>query len=86
MQMTYIVSLTSQGQISIPAALRHKLGFDKRGKVLVIEEAGKLTIKPAWDLLDLKGSLKTNRKPLSSSKMREMFAEYMAREAVGEEI
>ena len=55
--MTYIVSITSQGQISIPAKLRRKLGLEKHKKASVREEDGKLIIEPVKDFLELGGSL-----------------------------
>jgi len=79
--MTYTVSITSQGQISIPAPLRRKLGLEKHKKALVSEKNGELTIKPVKDLLELRGSLKTDKKPLSSKKMRELFGQYLAEHA-----
>lgn len=55
--MTYTVSVTSQGQLSIPIKLRRELGFTKTNKALVSVEQGKLTIKPIKDFLELGGSL-----------------------------
>lgn len=43
--MTYIVTITSQGRISVPIKLRRKLGLDKSKKVLIREEDGELYIK-----------------------------------------
>lgn len=79
--MTYTVSITSQGQISIPAPLRRKLGLDKTSKALVSEKEGKIVIEPIKDFLELKGSLKTS-KLSSSSKIREQFEHYLAKEVV----
>ncbi len=75
--MTYTVSITSQGQISIPAPLRKKLGLNKFNKALISEEKGKMMIEPIKDLLDLKGSLKAN-KVATPSQIRQAFGEYMA--------
>jgi AbrB family looped-hinge helix DNA binding protein len=55
--MTFTVTITSQGQISIPIQLRRKLGLDKNKKAFIREENGELVIKPVKDLLDLAGSL-----------------------------
>lgn len=84
MSMTYTVSITSQGQISIPAKLRKKLGLDKQKKALISEEKGKLIIEPVKDFLELKGAFKTNKK-ISPQKVREAFEEYLAKQAVGED-
>ena len=75
--MTYTVSITSQGQISIPAPLRRKLGLDKSKRALVTEKEGKIIVEPVKDLLDLKGSLKTNL-PSSLTKVRKAFEQYLA--------
>lgn len=79
--MTYMVSITSQGQISIPAPIRRKLGLDKSKKAVITEKDGKLLIEPVKDLLDLKGSLKTNI-TASSKEIREAFEEYIAKKFI----
>lgn len=80
--MTYTVSITSQGQISIPAALRRKFDFDKTKRALITEDNGNLIIEPVKDLLELAGSLKTKRKPLSNQKLHELFAKSVAEEYI----
>lgn len=78
--MTYTVSITSQGQISIPAKLRKKFRLDKRGKVIISEESDKLILEPVEDFLSLKGSLKSNKKPLSNKELDEIVAKAVAEE------
>lgn len=78
--MIYTVSITSQGQISIPAKIRRELGFTKNNKAIVSVEKGRVTIEPVKDLLKLGGSLKTNKKPLSNQQLHDLFAVYMAGE------
>lgn len=78
--MTYTVSITSQGQISIPAKLRRKFKLDKRGKVIISEESDKLILEPVADFLSLKGSLKSNKKPLSNKELDDIVAEAVAEE------
>ncbi len=75
--MTYTVSITSQGQMSIPASLRKKMGLDKSGRALVTEQEGKLVIEPIKDLLELRGSLKTDISA-TSSQIRQVFEEHIA--------
>lgn len=77
----YTVTITSQGQISIPAKIRRKLGLDKTKRVLVSEQNGKLVIEPVKDLLELRGSLKTNIKA-SPKQIRKAFEQYLADHAV----
>ena len=56
--MQYIVSITSQGQISIPAQIRRDLGFNnKKKKATVKREGDRVIVEPAKDIMDLKGSL-----------------------------
>lgn len=75
--MTYTVSITRQGQISIPAPLRRKLGLDRTKKALLIERDGEILIEPVQDLLELKGSLKNNLS-VSPKQLRKRFEEYLA--------
>ncbi len=79
--MVYTVSITSQGQISIPAKLRRELGLGSGKRALVSVEGERLIIEPVADLLDLKGSLKTNIKA-TPRQIREAFGQYLADEAV----
>ncbi len=79
--MSHIVSITSQGQITIPAKLRREIGLNKRGKALLSNEKGKILIEPVKDLLELKGMFKTNIKA-TPSLIRDAFGDYLAREAV----
>lgn len=78
MCMNYIVTITKQGQISIPAPLRKKYGLDKFRKAIVSStKEGNLTIEPFQDLLSLKGVIKTKKK-VSSKQIREEFEKYLA--------
>lgn len=82
--MTYTVSITSQGQINIPAKLREKLGLEKNTKAFVTEQNGKLIVEPVKDFLELAGSLKNPRKVTKSPKeIRDEFGQYLADEAMG---
>lgn len=74
----YTVSITSQGQISIPAPLRRKLGLDKKTKALVSAEGGKLVVEPVKDFLELAGTFKTKKKPLTNEELHNLFGTYMA--------
>lgn len=78
--MIYSVSITSQGQISIPAKIRRKLGLSKAGKAIVSLENGKMTVEPVKDFLAMRGSLKTDKKPLSNKELHDLFASSVAQE------
>ena len=75
--MIYTVSITSQGQVSIPAPIRRKLGLNGSKKALLLERGGKVVIEPIVDLLTLKGSLKTDL-AASPKQIREKFEQYLA--------
>lgn len=70
--MTYTVSITSQGQISIPARLRKELRLHTKDKALVKLEGQKITIEPIQDILTLKGSLK--HKAIKGKSLKEIIA------------
>lgn len=70
--MTYTVSITSQGQISIPAKLRKELGLHTKEKALVKLEGKKLVIEPIPDILSLAGSLK--HKAIKGKSLKEIMA------------
>ncbi len=75
--MIYTISITSQGQLSIPAKIRRELGFSKTNKAIVSVDKGKLTLEPVKDLLTLKGSLKTSIKA-NPKQLRKSFEKYLA--------
>lgn len=79
--MTYTVSITSQGQISIPALLRRRLGLEKGGRAIVSEDNnGRMILEPVTDLLELKGSLKSDKRPLSNEELHNFVAQASADE------
>lgn len=77
--MSYTVSITSQGQINIPALIRRQLGLSKNSKAIISVKGGKMLVKPVKDLLELKGSIKTSKKPLSNEELHKIFAQEMAK-------
>ena len=79
--MTNIVSITSQGQISIPAKMRRQLGLDKTKKALISVHDDRILVEPVRDFVEMGGTLKTNLK-VSSRQIRQAFEDYLANEAV----
>ena len=75
--MLYTVSVTSQGQLSIPAQIRKQLGFFKTHKALVTVVDGKVVIEPVKDLLTLKGSLRSSIKA-TPQQIRKAFEKHLA--------
>lgn len=55
--MTKIVTITNQGQITIPATMRRRLALDKYRKASVRTEDSKIVVEPIPDLLSLAGTL-----------------------------
>ena len=49
------VQVTSKGQITIPIELRRKYNIEEGGRVEIIEENGKITVKRATSFNDLAG-------------------------------
>jgi len=78
--MTYTVTITSQGQISIPIKIREKLGLSKSKKALVSIEDGKVIVEPVKDFLEFRGSIKTNIRPLSNEELHAQVAKFAAAE------
>ena len=78
--MSYAVSITSQGQMSIPAWIRKELGLSKNSKAIVSIRGGEMLVKPVKDFLELKGSINTKKKALSNEDLHEFFAQELVRD------
>lgn len=79
--MTYIATITSQGQISIPAKLRKELGFEKNSKVILQAQGKNILIEPLKNISELKGIFHTSKK-ISFQTIRNNFEKYLVNEAV----
>ena len=58
--MLQIASLSDRGQLTIPAAMRKKLGFSSRDKALIQVEGEMLLVRPVRvvkDVMELFGSI-----------------------------
>ena len=63
-------TVTSKGQITIPADVRRRLGLEAGDRVEFVEVDGGFAIKPASDdVCVLKGLLRKPTKPVSISEM-----------------
>lgn len=62
MHMQQIVTITSQGQITLPASMRRAMTLDQYNKALVKIEEKKIIVEPIADFLSLGGSLKNKIK------------------------
>jgi AbrB family looped-hinge helix DNA binding protein len=76
--MTYTVTITSQGQISIPIKIREELGLSKSKKALVSIEDGRVIVEPVKDFLEFRGSLRTKKRFLSTEELHEYVAKSVA--------
>ncbi len=56
--MMEFVSITSQGQVTIPAKFRKQLGLKKKQKAVMTVEKDALVIKPTVDIMSLAGIFK----------------------------
>ena len=56
-----IVTITSQGQITVPAKLRRALGLDKVKKAIVYQQKDKIVMEPVYSIANLAGILKSKR-------------------------
>ena len=69
-------TITSKGQITIPLAIRNKLGLDKGDKVDFVDlENNQFAIIPATeDVTKLKGLVKKPRSPVTIEEMNATIA------------
>jgi len=70
--MMYTVTITSQGQISIPAPIRRRMGLNRSKRAVVGLVDGKLMVEPVVDLLDLGGVFKSKKKYTREQERRAM--------------
>lgn len=76
--MMYFVTITSQGQISIPVKLRRKYKLDSAGQVIVRDHNTGITLERVPDIEELKGSFQT-KKRIPFRKIRAAFEDAVAR-------
>ena len=79
--MIYSATVTSQGQVTIPAPIRKALGITKSKRVNITLDNKKAILEPEPDILDLYGVFKT-KKRIPFKKAREAFGEYLARRSL----
>jgi AbrB family looped-hinge helix DNA binding protein len=59
-------SITSRGQVTVPAEIRDLLGLEEGGKVIFVVQDGKVTIKkPRFTMKSVGGSVPPLKKKLS---------------------
>lgn len=80
--MPHIVSITQQGQVTIPKVHREGLNIRKSAKALIERNGNKLVITPIEDFFNLEGSIKPKSRPEDFKKMRKMFIDYLSKRAI----
>ena len=76
-----IVSITSQGQLTIPKAFRKRFGILKGAKAIIKQTGDEIIVKPKKSFLDFEGALKSKIKLTDAQlrKARKGFEKYWAR-------
>jgi bifunctional DNA-binding transcriptional regulator/antitoxin component of YhaV-PrlF toxin-antitoxin module len=59
--MQQVVSITNQGQITLPAAIRRLFSLDKFKKVLVRAQTNQIIVEPMPDFSKMAGILKNKK-------------------------
>lgn len=83
-----ISTISSKGQVTVPAEVRKRLGIKQGDKLaFVIEDGGGVRLKtPRFpNLASLRGAAGSLKKPLSWDEMREIAREDHVREITGHE-
>lgn len=73
-----VATITSKGQVTIPAAIRRQLGLDTGDKLaFVLGDDGEVRVRPATypDLASLRGAAGSLERPMSWDEMREIARE-----------
>jgi AbrB family looped-hinge helix DNA binding protein len=75
--------LTSKGQTTIPKEIRAFLNLEAQDKILYQVEDDKVILRPLkGDIFDLKGIVKTKKKPVEFEKIRQVTKKRVAKKIV----
>ena len=75
--------LTSKGQTTIPKDIRVLLGLEPNDKIFYMVEGKRVVLKPLkGNILDLRGSVATEGKPIDFKKLRDTTRKKVARKIV----
>jgi len=75
--------VTTKGQTTIPKAIRAFLKLEAKDKIFYQVENDKVIMRPLkGDILDLRGSVKTEEKPVDFEKIRKVTRKRIARNIV----
>ncbi len=72
--------LTRKGQVTIPKAIRERLGLQRGVKLLFLLREDEIALKPLQgSILDLKGSVRPKRRPEDFDRVRGSVRQAVAR-------
>ena len=74
--------VTVKGQVTIPKAIRESLDIKVGDLVLFVDKGNNVILKPAKTLLDLRGAIKTDKKPKSWREVREAAKKNVIKEVL----
>jgi len=75
-----ISTVTQKGQVTIPVAMRRKLGLKTNGRVRFELKKQKIVLEPVLDLLDVAGTFKVGKnKGVDPVKAREYMEKHYKR-------
>lgn len=80
LKMTYTATISSKGQIVIPAKLRKKLKLKAHQKIVfeIKNNSDEITLKAPQDILDLAGTFKP-KKIVPATELRDIFENHYER-------
>lgn len=81
MYMYKYITITSQGQITIPVSFRRKFALHTSTKAIIRADGDRVVIEPIPDILALRGVF-ASKKRFSRAAERRAFEEALVREAV----
>ncbi len=76
--MSQVVTVTSQGQVYIPAKLRRNLPWGKTRQARIEAVGERIIIEPIKDVRELRGILRTSKR-VSGHQVRQQFEQALAR-------
>jgi antitoxin PrlF len=77
--------LTKKWQTTIPKDIRNLLGLEPNDKILYLIEGKRVVLKPLkGNILDLRGSVTTKKKPIDFKKLRDDTRKKIARKIIEE--
>lgn len=72
--------LTRKGQVTIPKAMRDRLGLQRGAKVLFLLREDEITLRPLQgSILELKGSVRPRRRPEDFDRVRRSVRQAVAK-------